>query len=229
MRPGPRSRKRCETGPLHVSRGRSWSMSHLVQHVARGRLHRDQSKTDSRAHHVRALHLIWITLSLSFNNKRDDLYSWPQTRKGKVHVQVKTAGGCNGCHGRSPRSVLTSSPPIAPDHSCTPTCIAGAGARLHQPLKGSFIWHLDGDLLPSPSGWGTGLSPTSLGRMRAAHGELDGELIRWVALDPATISPAVKWTRTRRAHLRVPPFQFPFLGFCLCTALCTAPGPRNRA
>lgn len=47
-----------------------------------------------------------------------------------------------------------------------------------------------GDLPRNPSGWGTGLSLTSLGRMRATQEELDGELMRWVALDPATISPA---------------------------------------
>lgn len=56
--------------------------------------------------------------------------------------------------------------------------------------------------------------------MRATQRELDGELIRWVALDPATISPAVQPCKREKEKLTsvCSLSVFPFLGFCLCTA-----------
>lgn len=112
--------------------------------------------------------------------------------------------GCGRCDGESPQSLgsLTASLPFAPRRPCLLACLLAFGRRgqdhskqagqTRQPLNS--ISHLAPRVicLETPSGWGTGLSLTSLGRMRATHEELDGELMRWVVLDPATISPAAQ-------------------------------------
>lgn len=68
--------------------------------------------------------------------------------------------------------------------------------------------------------------------MRATQRELDGELIRWVALDPATISPAVQPCKrtTAQEKEKLTSVSAPFQSSPSLAFACALPlTPQNRA